>query len=70
MEALQIELLRTAPPWKKMEMLASLNASARLIALAGLRLRYPDENDAEIYRYLAELLLGVDLARKVLGGKV
>jgi len=68
-EALQIELLRTAPPWRKMEMLASLNASARSIAIAGLRLRYPDANDAEMHRYLAELLLGVDLARKVLGEK-
>ncbi len=50
-------------------MLASLNASARSIAIAGLRLRYPDANDAEMHRYLAELLLGVDLARKVLGEK-
>ena len=36
-EALQIKLLRETPPWRKMEMLASLNDSARELARAGLR---------------------------------
>ena len=67
MEALQIQLLRTAPPWRKMEMLAGLNASARGLALAGLRQRFPRAGDAELRRRLADLLLGSDLARKVYG---
>jgi len=67
MEALQIRLLRESPAWRKMEMLAQLNASARLLALSGLRQRYPGASESELHRRLADLLLGEDLARKVYG---
>jgi hypothetical protein len=67
MEALQIRLLREAPPWRKMEMLAGLNNSAKSLALAGLRQRYPQASESELRRRLADLLLGEDLARKVYG---
>ena len=65
MEALQIELWRQANPTRKMNMLAQLNASARLLALAGLRARYPQATEVELRRKLADLLLGEELARKV-----
>jgi hypothetical protein len=67
MEALQIKLLREAPPFRKMELLASLNQCARQLALAGLRQRYPDASEAALQRRLADLLLGPELARSVLG---
>jgi hypothetical protein len=67
MEDLQIMLLRNSPPWRKMEMLRGLNASARGLALAGLRQRYPQAGESELNRRLADLLLGPDLARKVCG---
>jgi hypothetical protein len=67
MEALQIELWRQASPARKMEMLAQLNASARTLALAGLRSRYPEAGESELRRRLAGLLLGEELARKVYG---
>jgi hypothetical protein len=67
MEALQIQLLRQASPTRKMEMLAQLNASARTLALMGLRSRYPQAGEAELRRRLAGLLLGEELARKVYG---
>jgi hypothetical protein len=67
MEALQVQLLRTAPSWRKMEMLAGLNASARGLALAGLRRRFPQASESELNRRLADLLLGPALARKVCG---
>jgi hypothetical protein len=67
MEALHIQLLRQAGPARKMEMLAQLNASARTLALAGLRSRYPQASENELRRRLADLLLGEDLARKVYG---
>jgi len=67
MEALHLRLLRESPPWRKMEMLAGLNASARMLALAGLRQRYPNASDDELRRRLADLLLGPDLARRVYG---
>ena len=67
MEALQIQLWRQASPTRKMEMLAQLNASARTLALAGLRTQYPQASEAELRRRLAGLLLGDELARKVYG---
>lgn len=50
-----------------MEMLAGLNASARVLALSGLRSRHPGASQAELRRRLADLLLGEDLALKVYG---
>jgi hypothetical protein len=67
MEALQVELLREAPAWRKMEMLVSLNASAQELALAGLYRLYPNASPVELRRRLADILLGQDLARKVYG---
>jgi len=67
MEALQIQLWRQASPTRKMEMLAQLNASARMLALAGLRSRHPQASEAELRRRLAGLVLGEELARKVYG---
>lgn len=67
MEALQIKLWRQASPARKMHMLAQLNASARIVALAGLRSRFPHASEGELRRRLADLLLGEELARKVYG---
>ncbi len=67
MEGLQIQLLREATPMRKMEMLAELNASARLLALSGLRSRYPNAGELELRRRLAGYLLGEDVACKVYG---
>lgn len=67
MEALQIELWRQASPTRKMHMLAQLNASARTLALAGLRSRFPNASEDELRYPIAVLLLGEELARKVYG---
>ncbi|MCX6055264.1 MAG: hypothetical protein NTZ74_10190 [Chloroflexi bacterium] len=67
MEALQIQLWRQASPTRKMEMVAQLNQSAKLLALAGLRSQYPQANQAELGRRLAGLLLGEEIAYKVYG---
>jgi hypothetical protein len=56
MEALQIQLLRQVSPTRKMQMLAQLNASARVLALAGLRSQYPQSSEVELRRRLADLL--------------
>ena len=66
-ETLQIDLWRQASPTRKMHMLAQLNASARMLALTGLRSRYPTADETELRRRLADLLLGEELARKVYG---
>lgn len=67
MEALQIQLWRQASPTHKMQMLAQLNASVRMVALAGLRSRHPRASEGELRRKLADLLLGEELARTVYG---
>jgi hypothetical protein len=67
MEALQIQLWRQADPTRKMNMMAQLNASARMLALSGLHSRYPQAGEPELRRKLADLLLGEELARKVYG---
>ena len=67
MEELQIKLLREVPGWRKMEMIVNLNASARELAFAGLRRRYPTATPEELRRRLADILLGEELARKVYG---
>lgn len=67
MEALQIQLWRQASPTQKMNMLAQLNASARMLAMTGLHQRFPQASEAELRRKLADLLLGEELARKAYG---
>lgn len=67
MEALQVELWRQASPTRKMDMLAQLNRSARMLALAGLRSRYPRAGELELLRRLAGLILGEETACRVYG---
>ncbi len=67
MEALQIQLWQQASPTQKMNMLAQLNKSAQILALAGLRAQYPEASETEIRRRLAGLLLGEETASKVYG---
>ena len=65
MEALQIELIRRMPPWKKMAAVDGLNKMVRTLAMSGIRQRHPDATPEQVRRMLAELILGAELARKV-----
>ena len=65
MEAVLIRLMREAPPWRKLEMVAQMNAAVKMLAMCGLRTRYPDEPEEKLRRRLADLLLGPELAEKV-----
>lgn len=67
MEAMQTQLLQAATPARKMNMLAQLNRTARLLALTGLRSQFPLAGEAELQRRLAGLLLGEEIALKVYG---
>lgn len=66
-EEVLVRMLRQAPPWRKMQMVAELNATVKLMLLAGLRQRYPNASETELRQRLAGLLLGEELARKVYG---
>jgi hypothetical protein len=66
-EAVLIRLLREAPSWRKLEIVDQLNQSVKLLTLTGLRQNYPNENETQIMRRLAGLLLGEELAKEVYG---
>jgi hypothetical protein len=55
MEALQVRLWREASLTRKMQALAQLNASAKTLALAGLRSRFPQASEAELRYHLARV---------------
>ena len=66
-EAVLIELLRQAPPWRKLYLVGQMNQTVRTLALSGLRARHPQATPQELRRRLADLLLGPDLATQVYG---
>jgi hypothetical protein len=66
-EAVLINLLRQASPARKLIMVGELNTTVRILALAGLRQRFPAASNAELQRRLADLLLGADLANQAYG---
>lgn len=66
-EAVLIRLLRQASPWRKLEMVEQLNQSVKLLALTGLRQRFPGDDEKRLRRRLADLLLGEELALRVYG---
>lgn len=66
-EAIQFVFYRSAPAWKKLEIASQLNQMARTLALSGLRERWPDATAEELQRYLADMLLGPELAERAYG---
>jgi len=66
-EQVQIRIWRTMPPWRKLELVAQMNATVRQLALTGLRQRYPNATESELNRRLAGLLLGEELAARAYG---
>lgn len=66
-DAMQIALIREAPVWRRIELMLSLNRTARSLALSGLKTRFPDASDEELRRRLADLVLGEALAARVYG---
>jgi hypothetical protein len=66
-EAIQIELLRQMPPWRKLAMVGELTETVYQLALTGLRQRHPNDTPAQLRRRLADLVLGHDLAARAYG---
>lgn len=62
-ERRQIEAWRRMTPAQKLALAQQLSANVRQLALAGVRLRFPDASEREQSLRLAEVLLGRDLAR-------
>ncbi len=66
-ERVQIQIWRTMPTWRKLELVAAMNATVRELALTGLQRRYPHASAAQLNRQLAALTLGEDLATRIYG---
>jgi len=66
-ERVQIEILRSMPPWQKLRLWNDLNMAMRQVALSGLRERFPSASPEELRRRLATLLLGPELATQAYG---
>jgi len=67
MEALQIQVIRRMPAWKKIAIVDDLNETVKMLAVSGIKQRHPSATPEQVHRMLAELMLGEDLARKVYG---
>ncbi len=66
-ERVQIELMRRAPAWRKLQLVGQMNRALRTLAMSGLRQRYPQASPQELRRRLADLVLGPELAARVYG---
>lgn len=66
-ERLQIAGLRQMPAWRKAALMAEMGRTVRVLALAGMRQRFPQETPAQHRRRLADLVLGPELAMQVYG---
>jgi len=66
-EAVMLAIYRRMPPWRKLELVDDAIVTSRLLAMAGLRRRHPDESPARLRRRLLGLVLGEELATRVYG---
>lgn len=66
-ENIRAGILRDMLPRRKVELVEDANRTARLLALAGIGVRYPDASTEQRQRLLMDLVLGRDLAQKVYG---
>ena len=63
----QSRLLCAMPPNRKISLVEDANRTARRLALAGIRLRFPEATTEQSVRLLMDLILGDELAEKVYG---
>ena len=66
-ERVLIELLRKAPPWRRLQLADQMSRTARDLAMAGLRMRFPTASEAELRRRFADIHLGPELAARAYG---
>ena len=64
-EEIQFAFYRSAPAWRKLEMMSDLNRSTRMLAMSGLRKRHPDASPDKLRYLLAELLYGAEIAERM-----
>lgn len=65
-----MELVRKMSPEQKLQRALELSSAVRMARAAGLRQRYPEAGEHEIFLLLARESLGKELFAKVYGGDV
>jgi hypothetical protein len=63
----QIEILRSLPAWRKLELLADCCETNRALLMAGLRSRFPNASESELHRMLMNLMWGEEEAARAWG---
>jgi hypothetical protein len=66
-EAIQIDLLRKAPTWKRLRAAAEMSETIMLLSRIGVARRNPGAAPSELRRLAAEAILGPELAFRVYG---
>lgn len=62
-----LDIQRRTPPAEKIRRAMSLSKTVHLLVEAGLRRKFPEANDREIFLRRARLTLGDDLFQKAYG---
>ena len=63
----QSRLLCAMSPSRKVKLVEDANRTARRLALAGIKLRFPGASTEQIDRLMMDLILGAELAERVYG---
>ena len=66
-EALPLAAWRQMTPHEKLDQVFQMRGTVVSFAMAGLRVRHPDETEPQLRRRLAALLVGEDLAARAYG---
>jgi len=61
----QIEILRSLPAWRKLELLADCCKTTRSLMMAGLRARFPEASETELHWMLMCLMWGEETAARI-----
>ncbi len=66
-QRVQYDIYRKMSPARKFELISDAYHTGKLLAMAGLRMRYPQASEEEIWRLWAQQHLGKELFEQVYG---
>lgn len=64
-QGVQIEILRSKPAWRKLELLADCCETNLTLMSAGLRRRFPEASEDDLHGLLMNLLWGEETAARI-----
>lgn len=68
-EEMQLAIMARLPAWRKLELIAGLNALLSGLAMGGLRRRRPGATNGELWHHLDEQRLGAAAARQLMSAR-